>query len=390
MGEVAPRGAVNEPDFPASGSIVQQEQAAGLWKIRRALTVASIAAAVGLVVVMMAVLAVLGFPRLEHKPLSTSQFLDVVKLVLGTVAGVGALFALVLAYRRQKLAEVAEIRDRGRAALEQQRARDDLTRVFNERFGVASAQLGHDGPAVRLAGAYAMAGLADDWEQGRQTCIDVLCAVLRLPYAPDPGENAVEAEDPAVHAVARGAYLAAREVRHTVIRIIGNHLNGHADVSWRGHDLDFTGVVFDGGDFQGAVFVASTVSFRAARFLGGVVTFEDAQFKDGTVTFEAAQFDDGTVTFHRARFEGGRIEFTRAGFKGGMVDFGNARFVGGTILFGAALFMGGTVTFRHAQFENSAVKFSGARFVNCAVSFDSAAGHRPAGLPDGMADHLSQ
>ncbi|SNS74922.1 hypothetical protein SAMN06265355_12748 [Actinomadura mexicana] len=49
-----------------------------------------------------------------------------------------------------------------------------------------------------------------------------------------------------------------------------------------------------------------------------------------------------------------------------MVDFGNARFLGGTIL------------------------FSGARFVNRAVSFDSAAGRRPAGLPHGMADHLSQ
>ncbi|MCW2916132.1 MAG: hypothetical protein JWN52_4200 [Actinomycetia bacterium] len=37
---------------------------------------------------------------------------------------------------------------------------------------------------------YAMAGLADDWEQGRQTCVNVLCAYLRLPYAPDPGPGA--------------------------------------------------------------------------------------------------------------------------------------------------------------------------------------------------------
>ena len=30
--------------------------------------------------------------------------------------------------------------------------------------------------AVRLAGMYAMAGLADDWKENRQTCVDVLCA----------------------------------------------------------------------------------------------------------------------------------------------------------------------------------------------------------------------
>ncbi|WP_433236488.1 hypothetical protein [Actinomadura nitritigenes] len=91
MGEVAPGGAANEPDVPAGGSVARQERAAGLWRIRYALTVASITAVVGLV--MAAVLAVLGFPHLEHKPLSTSQLLDVVKLVLGTVAGVGVVAA---------------------------------------------------------------------------------------------------------------------------------------------------------------------------------------------------------------------------------------------------------------------------------------------------------
>ncbi|MFI6752367.1 pentapeptide repeat-containing protein [Actinomadura luteofluorescens] len=352
-------------------------------------------------------LAVLGFPHLQHtKALPLSQLLDVLKLVLGTVAGVGALFALVMAYRRQRLAEVAEVR-------EHQRTRDDLTRVFNERFGAASAQLGHGEPAVRLAGAYAMAGLADDWAQGRQTCIDVLCAVLRLPYATHPGEDPAEGQDPAEHAAAYAAYRADREVRHTIIRIIGNHLNGHADLSWRGYDLDFTNAVFDGGDFHGAVF-AGTVSFQGARFLGGTVTFEDARFTDGTVTFEAAEFEGGTVTFHRARFEGHSVQFNRAGFKGGMVDFGSARFLsGGTVVFSGARFLGGTVTFQGARFEDGTVRFGGAlfaggtvlfnaarfeggmvtfhraRFEGDNVSFRETTGRRPDGLPDGLAPHLS-
>ena len=49
------------------------------------------------------------------------------------------------------------------------------TRTLNERFATAAGQLGSDKPAaVRLAGVHAMAGLADDWPENRQTCVDVL------------------------------------------------------------------------------------------------------------------------------------------------------------------------------------------------------------------------
>src|SRR4051794_1582805 len=47
-----------------------------------------------------------------------------------------------------------------------------------KRYQDAATQLGHDKPPVRLAGVYAMARLADDWEEQRQTCIDVLCGYL--------------------------------------------------------------------------------------------------------------------------------------------------------------------------------------------------------------------
>ena len=68
---------------------------------------------------------------------------------------------------------------------------EQRTRTLNERFATAAGQLGSDKPpAVRLAGVYAMAGLADDWPENRQTCVDVLCAYLRMPYEPDPGDEA--------------------------------------------------------------------------------------------------------------------------------------------------------------------------------------------------------
>jgi hypothetical protein len=72
---------------------------------------------------------------------------------------------------------------------------------------------------------YAMAGLADDWSENRQTCIDVLCGYLRIPYAPDPGQDAPEPE--------RLVFRASREVRHTVIRVITTHLRDDAVVPWQ-------------------------------------------------------------------------------------------------------------------------------------------------------------
>ena len=93
--------------------------------------------------------------------------------------------------------QLEEQRKQLNAQLEEQRKQLDRTlaeqrtRTLNERFATAAGQLGSDKPpAVRLAGVYAMAGLADDWPENRQTCVDVLCAYLRLPYKPDPGEEA--------------------------------------------------------------------------------------------------------------------------------------------------------------------------------------------------------
>jgi hypothetical protein len=116
-------------------------------------------------------------------------------------------------------------------------------RVLNERFSTAAGQLGSDQPAVRLAGAYAMASLADDWPEQRQTCVDVMCGYLRMPYEPDPGADAPPAE--------RVAFTRDREVRHAVIQVIRDHLNPKAGtVLLQNCKFDFRGAVFDGGQLQ--------------------------------------------------------------------------------------------------------------------------------------------
>jgi uncharacterized protein YjbI with pentapeptide repeats len=92
-------------------------------------------------------------------------------------------------------------------------------------------------------------------------------------------------------------------------------------VSWQGLDLDFTGVVFDGGDFTDAQFSGGTVLFSLARFSGGEVDFSGAEFSGGQGGFIEAQFSGGMVLFGSAEFSGGDVHFDGAQFSGGEVDF---------------------------------------------------------------------
>jgi hypothetical protein len=275
---------------------------ARLWHIGVALAVSftvAVAALAGLAGLAWLLLGAGGFRRHGAPPLHDT--VAVAQLVFASVAGAGALVALVVAYRRQKVAEADSAHDRAR--------------VLNERFTAIAAQLGDAQPAVRLAGVHAMAGLADDWRANRQTCIDVLCAYLRMPYESDPGEAAAAAE--------RLAFRAGREVRHTVIRVITAHLQPGAAVSWQGCNFDFTGVIFDGGTFTGVVFSGGTVAFSHAKF-SGAVDFMGAVFSGGRVGFISAEFSGGPARFMSAKFSGGTVGFGGAVFSGGTVDFTEA------------------------------------------------------------------
>jgi uncharacterized protein YjbI with pentapeptide repeats/membrane protein implicated in regulation of membrane protease activity len=320
-------------------------------------------------------------PALEDAWTVQNTF-DLVKIVLSVVAGIGAVVALTVAYRKQDQSESAE--------------RREDTKLFNERFGRAADQLGAEQAAVRLAGVYAMAGLADDWRDGRQTCIDVLCAFLRMPYTPPNGPldspPTGSSADPAIEPVPDAPSTRSgrqpveeRQVRHTVLRVIRDHLQPGDGSRWHGHHFDLTNAVFDGGDlsridvavgtildFAGATFSDGTVSFTAAMFSGGWVSFAGATFSGGWVGFDGARLAGGTVSFTRATFAGGTVSFTRATFAGGLVTFHGATFAGGTVGFASATFAGGTVSFDSATFSHGAVGFGRATFVGGTVSFDSA------------------
>ncbi|MGW6332214.1 pentapeptide repeat-containing protein [Nocardia rhamnosiphila] len=201
--------------------------------------------------------------------------IDVTRVSLTIVAGVGGVVALVIAYRRQR-------------DVEQSR--------FVEQFGAAAAQLGSDDVAVRIAGVYAMAGTADESDGvRRQQCIDVLCGYLRLPYLPERGANH-QIGLTLTHHRTSGDGTATddeerrfdyrqndREVRKTIVRVIAERLRPHSERSWSAYDFDFRGAHLEEVDLSRAVF-AGEARFDAVTFAG------DAWF-DAVTFVQEAWFD---------------------------------------------------------------------------------------------------
>ncbi|MGY3676679.1 hypothetical protein ACVWXU_000302 [Streptomyces sp. TE33382] len=330
-----------------------------MWRVGRALALTFAAAVLVAGGIFYGLVVLLDFEEIDSTAkLDAKTLFDLVKLSFGVVAGAGALVALVVAYRRQRVDEAG--------------AHREATRLHTERFSQAVDKLGSDSPAVRLGGVHALAGLADDapTQDLRQTCIDVLCAYLQLPFTPDPGDDPDHQEE-------RHRYLALRKVRHTILRLIGDHYRRPrgAHRSWQGCDLDLTGVTIDGNmNFSGAEFPGGTVDFGGAVFSGGIVDFSGTTFFGSTVHFGRAVFSAGTVNFSGTEHFGGAV------FSGSTVKFYGAGYFGGTASFSCTVFSGGTVDFDRTRFSSATVDFSSAVFSGGTVDFNDTTGQAPIGL----------
>ncbi|MFF3488912.1 pentapeptide repeat-containing protein [Streptomyces sp. NPDC002701] len=309
----------------------------------------------------------------EQDPPRPADVNDVLKATVTVLTLIGAVLAGLYAYRKQLLAEG----DAHRADASQ----------LADRYTTVAEQLGHERAAVRLAGVYALARLADDWEEQRQVCVDLLCAYLRMPYQPDPA-----------HADHRAG---EREVRLTVLRVLRDHLREpDSPDSWCDHDFDLTGALFDGGDlshshfrgsadFGGATFTGGTVhfgwvvvdgggvlNFGDTRISGGAtVDVREARFREsGKVFFHRAVLDHGTVTFREAMFTGAStVNFRHATFaEGSGLGYTGTRFRDSTAQFGEAAFDGGTVDFTGARFTGGGIDFAGAARDGGTVRFTDA------------------
>lgn len=171
--------------------------------------------------------------------------------------------------------------------------------AFAQRYQDAAIQLGHDKAAVRLAGAYAMARLADDWSEQRQSCVDVLCAYLRMP-AQDEAPPAANGE---------------QQVRITILRLIGEHLDAGRPVNWCACTFDFAYAELPMIVWSEPTFSTRPV-FSHARFTDALV-MRQPTFEQG-VSFGLARFD-GALQIEQAHVLGGDVVLYGADLRAGVL-----------------------------------------------------------------------
>jgi uncharacterized protein YjbI with pentapeptide repeats len=346
----------------------------------------------------------------------TTARLDAIRMGLSIAVGGGGVFALYLAWRRQRSNE-ADHQQRERT-LEHYRQvadatnHDALERRITELYTKAADQLGSDKAPVRLAGIYALERLAQNNPDQRQTVVNVLCAYLRMPYTVIDRHERIEGEPEGADAAIGDVDAAATrkrereqemQVRLAAQRILAKHLrplpSRVVETFWTGIELDLTGATLLNFDFSYCT--AHEAAFDDARFYGATsfaranfgqkVSFtrawfgEDARFVgvhvDGMALFAEARFEK-RVAFGVAEFEQ-YLEFDRAQFVGicnfdgaklNRVDFMFVRF-DSSCFFRAAIFSH-LVAFCDAQFADSAV-FDDAKF-NSGVTFTKAVFDRSA------------
>lgn len=341
------------------------------WKVLTGLLVVSVVSAtVGIVLWWPATRGLNGAELVSAR-------LDAVKVALGIAVGSGGLFALYLAWRRQRSTE-ADLDNRERALAHQVQVAAD-TKAHQERVATSTEadaeakritelytkaveQLGSDKAPVRLGGLYALLRLANEASGQRQIVIDVFCAYLRMPYIP-PAEllgddgNQLHESHPDVVAASREL-----EVRLTAQRLITAHLR---DTNPVGNELDLPALDID---LRGAYLMHFVLDACAIKSL----TCSTARF-DGYTNFGRVSVLD-RANFSSARFQedtsfrlmiSNWATFTRAIFHGN-VSFGRVRFVGYVDFYDSKF--KAEADFRDARFDNPGeqgngeLPFSGAEF----------------------------
>lgn len=318
---------------------------------------------------------------------STAVLLGIIAATVGIVVAlrrqVAQERALILSREDLELRQSVENARRNEAiAIEHQRVLElreqqsaDRLNELRGRYVTCSQQLGHIEEAVRLAGAYGMAQLASEWDNlpQRQSCVDVLCAYLRMPVKSDGGR--IEDTQREV------------EVRRSVTRIVISHLRPASKDYWTDVSVNLSGATLVEGDFSG-VAIGGTADFSNATFLGSA-SFTGALFEDDA-DFHNAVFIDN-CSFARASFAKvanfddlsckGRASFTSATFHGIFTSLrssfreravfsaakfhGNARFEGSRFFAPtgfATTHFGTDVVFEDATFEDD-VNFYQSKFL---------------------------
>ena len=311
--------------------------------------------------------------------------LDLVKVSLTTIGGIGGTGYLVIKYRERASAERADAEQRLLSGVQ---------------------QLGSGSPQVRIAGVYSLADVADTYRgEYRQRVVSILCGYLRTQRG--EWETAVSEQDGPEQSSEEKVYVSHDgAVESTVLEVLVRHLRKRCektkhreavtqlvedDQLWCDCTIDLhDAVLTEIADFRGAAF-NHDADFRGAAFN------HDANFWGATFNHDA-NFQGATFN-HDANFLG--ATFTNDVRFWGATFTNDVRFWGATFnryanFWGAtfnryANFLGATfnryANFRGATFNHDA-NFQGATF-NHDANFQGATFTRsapPMGLPPGQVD----
>lgn len=277
---------------------------------------------------------------LDPRPSQEAQF-GIVRNAVTAGAALGLGVTLLLSYRRQKTneqsqdiaaralqvsataqetaAEALQLANK-QHALDVDRRHDDAIRELHSRYARGAEQLAHAEVAVRLAGVYATAALADDWgvhgkDDQRQACVDLLCSYYRIP-AKDPDRDDRDSE-------VRAAVWATITAR--------SHIECSRHRSWSDlrHDLQklshAPGVLYDlllneDGrlDFYASKFTVGLL-INGGEIAGGTLNLQDIE-SNGDVSIHMLDVTNGAIyasyakqsdakefAFEGCHFAGGRI-----------------------------------------------------------------------------------
>ena len=276
--------------------------------------------------------------------------LDIVKIALTTVGGLGAVGYIVIRYRDSQASKRAEERE--------------LSRMVDDKMQAAINQLGAEQASTRIAGVYALAEIADTHHGGqhngsrpdddyRQRIVDILCGYLRSDRERlTTDENGKPRKDDNYD----------KAVESTIIAVIRKHLQKERDDQgnqavvqtleddqlWYTCSFDLHGAhIHETFDLSGATIQTSmncdNVQFHGgARFRNCIIqhgsfigaTITDTWFTGATITdtwFAGATITDtwfGDATIANARFDYATIKAIRfAGIRDqGGITFKRAKF----------------------------------------------------------------
>lgn len=300
--------------------------------------------------------------ELDPRPSQEEQF-GIVRNAVTAGAALGLGITLLLSYRRQKTNEQSQniaARALGVSAaaqetaaealqlankqhgLDVERRHDDAIRELHARYGRAAEQLAHSEVAVRLAGVYATAALADDWnfhreEDQRQACLDLLCSYYRIPardvdrqewdlpvreaiWSTVMSRLAADCPESKSWASALFDFRSLRDAPQLVAGVVLR--NNHLDFSKSNFP---NGLIVDGCELRGGMFDLSGIKSPLRP-----VTLQELRLLDGHFYADFhVESPVKTMKFQACDFVGGRLAiwpgveqvyFTKCNFKGSELD----------------------------------------------------------------------